>query len=140
VTTTDMPAASIRRWFLILAALLGCLAVGCGAFAAHDLKGVVTPERLAVFETAARYQMYHALALLGVACLQGVRPDRWLRLAGGLFVTGMVVFSGSLYLLVLTDTAWLGAVTPFGGFALMCGWLALAMAALRGEIPRASRS
>jgi uncharacterized membrane protein YgdD (TMEM256/DUF423 family) len=106
----------------ILGGLFGGLAVVAGAFGAHGLKGRLSPDLLAVFETAARYQMYHALALLGVAILLERRPSTPLRAAGWCFAAGTVVFSGSLYLLALTGALWWGAVTPLGGVALIAGW------------------
>ena len=121
------------RFFLVAGAVLAGLAVAAGAFGAHGLEGRVPPERLAAFETGARYGMVHALALLLVGLLSDRWPGgvRWLRWAGGLFLAGIVVFSGSLYLLVLTDTPWLGAVTPLGGVAFLAGWGVLAGAAWR---------
>ena len=121
----------MSRFFLGAGAILAGLAVLLGAFAAHTLEGRVTPERLQVFETGARYQMYHALALLFLswACVQW--PVWQVNWAGYLFIAGVVVFSGSLYTLVLTDTPWLGAMTPFGGLSLIAGWLLLAWAALK---------
>ncbi len=120
------------RLFMVAGALSAALAVGAGAFGAHALGDTVSPARLATFETAVRYEMVHALALL----LVGVLVERWsdarLRWAGWLFLAGTVLFSGSLYLLVLTDTPWLGAVTPLGGVAFIAGWLLLAWAALKG--------
>jgi len=120
-----------------LGAVLGALAVGIGAFGAHGLQGRVTPDMLAVFETAVRCQMYHALALvllglfagrgpspLPLELPPGVAPAAWLYLAG------VVLFSGSLYALVLTDTRWLGAVTPLGGVCFIVAWLMFARAAL----------
>ncbi len=123
----------VDRAFALLGALLACLAVAAGAFGAHALRGRLTPDLLDAFETAARYQMYHALGLLAVAWV----GDRWRSAAsaaaGGLFLAGIVFFSGSLYLLSLTGTRWLGAVTPLGGVALLLGWLALAWAVYRGQ-------
>ncbi len=115
------------RFFLVAGALSAAVAVAAGAFGAHGLADAVTPDRLATFETAAQYQTYHALALLIV----GVLVERWpeaglLRWAGWLFLVGTMLFAGSLYLLVLTDTPVLGAVTPFGGVAFIAGWIALA--------------
>lgn len=110
-----------------LGALLGGLAVAAGAFAAHGLRGRLSPDLLAVFETGARYQMYHALALLGVALWLDRRPVPMIRAAGWCFVGGSVVFSGSLYLLALTSTPGWGAVTPLGGVALLVGWGLLAL-------------
>src|SRR5690606_17466346 len=105
-------------------AISGAIAVAAGAFGAHALRARLDPADLAIFETAVRYQMYHALALLVVAWVVAVAPDpspaRW---SGWLFIAGTVIFSGSLYLLVLSDTRWLGAVTPIGGIAFIVGWL-----------------
>ncbi|HLQ37072.1 MAG TPA: DUF423 domain-containing protein [Planctomycetota bacterium] len=114
-----------RCW--TIGAALGAAAVVLGAFAAHAMKGRYDAERVLVFETGARYQMYHALAL----CLCGAlgRTGRAAAFAARAFVVGVLLFCGSLYLLALTDTKWLGAVTPFGGVALVSGWIALAMAA-----------
>jgi uncharacterized membrane protein YgdD (TMEM256/DUF423 family) len=118
-----------------LFALLGCLsafvAVAAGAFGAHALRDTLPPDRLDVFETAARYQMYHALALLLVGWLgpSGGRAAA-IRPAGWLFVAGTVLFCGSLYVLALSGVRWLGAVTPLGGLAFLSGWLALARAAM----------
>lgn len=114
------------RLFLVAGALSAAVAVVAGAFGAHALEGAVPPERLATFEKAARYEMYHALALLLVGWMSRRPGGRRLRWTGGLFLAGTVLFSGSLYLLVLTDAPWLGAVTPLGGVAFIAGWLALA--------------
>src|SRR5262245_54409408 len=103
------------RTFFALGALLAGLGVAAGAFGAHGLRARLTPDMLAIFETAVRYQMYHALALLAVGWAAARWPDRGVALAGWLFVAGIVVFSGSLYVLALTGTRWLGAVTPLGG-------------------------
>lgn len=122
----------VHRTFLALAALLGMLAVVAGAFGAHALQARLQPDRLAIFETAARYQMYHALALLGVAWASAaLRGAALVGAAGWLFVAGAVVFSGSLYLLALGGPRWLGAITPLGGLALIAGWGLLGLAALR---------
>ena len=122
------------RFFLVAAALSAALAVAAGAFGAHGLSTHVTPERLATFETAARYQMYHALALLAIGLLMERQPEAaLLRRAAWLFLAGTVLFSGSLYLLVLTDTPILGAITPFGGVAFIAGWLVLGWGVLRAR-------
>jgi uncharacterized membrane protein YgdD (TMEM256/DUF423 family) len=121
-----------RRWF-VAGALAAGLGVVLGAFGAHGLRSRVTPELLAVFETGVRYQMYHALALLAVAWAAGRWPAGRFAAAGWLFVTGIVLFSGSLYLMTLTGTRWLGAITPFGGVALIAGWAVLGLAALRAR-------
>lgn len=119
------------RW-LSAAAILGGLSVALGAFGAHGLQGRVTPELLTVFETGARYQMYHALALIGVALAAGRMPDSTLVTAAGvLFVAGIVLFSGSLYAMTFTGIRTLGMITPLGGVAFLAGWGALALAAWR---------
>jgi uncharacterized membrane protein YgdD (TMEM256/DUF423 family) len=102
--------------------LFGGLAVVAGAFGAHGLRGRLPADLLSAFETGARYQMYHALALLAVALLLERRPSAPLRAAGWCLAGGTVVFSGSLYLLALTGATWWGAVTPLGGIALIAGW------------------
>lgn len=100
-----------------------------GAFAAHGLKATLAPEMLAVFETGVRYQMYHAFALFASAWGWSRWQARAFVIGGILFVAGIVVFSGSLYLLALTGTRWLGAITPLGGLAFLAGWLCLAWGA-----------
>jgi len=122
----------MERIFMTLGALLAGVAVAAGAFGAHGLRNRLTPEMLAVFETATRYQMYHALALLAVAWATVRWPGSAATTAGWLFVTGIVVFSGSLYVLALTGVRWLGAVTPLGGLAFLAGWAVLARTAWRG--------
>ena len=121
----------MERTFTMIAAALGFVGVAAGAFGAHALQARLSPGDLAIFETAVRYQMYHALALLGVGLAAGRWSGSTIQVAGWLFVAGVLVFSGSLYLLVLTGQRWLGAVTPLGGVALLAGWLALALATLR---------
>jgi uncharacterized membrane protein YgdD (TMEM256/DUF423 family) len=117
----------------LLAALGGVsalIAVALGAFGAHALRPRLTPELLAVFETGARYQMYHALAILAAAfafARWGTSQSLW---AGWLFVAGTLVFSGSLYVLALTGARWWGAVTPLGGLCFLLGWIALIWGAL----------
>lgn len=110
-----------------VAAILAGLAVAFGAFGAHGLKGRLDPELLAIFEVGVRYQMYHALGILAAAALA---PER-LKLIAGLFGAGIVLFSGSLYLLAVTDVRWLGAITPFGGLCFLAGWAAFAAAVRR---------
>lgn len=119
------------RPFLFFGALSAGLAVAAGAFGAHALRARLDAGDLATFETAVRYQMYHALALLAVAWVAHQWPGGLPRAAGWLFVIGTVIFSGSLYTLVLTGQRWLGAVTPIGGVAFLAGWACLAAAALR---------
>jgi uncharacterized membrane protein YgdD (TMEM256/DUF423 family) len=118
------------RTFLLLGAVAGFIGVALGAFGAHGLRSRLSAEMLAVFETGVRYQMYHALAILFVA-LAAARLDGWLvRTAGWLFTAGIVLFSGSLYVMALTGVRALGAVTPIGGLAFLAGWALLAIAAL----------
>ena len=121
------------RRMVLLAAFFGFTGVALGAFAAHGLKAKLTPEYLAIFQTGTHYQMLHALGLLAVALLAAHLPGRLLNAAGWLFALGIVLFSGSLYLLTLTGISKLGIVTPFGGVAFLGGWLCLALAAWRGQ-------
>ena len=120
----------VAGWFAAGAVLCG-LGVVLGSFGAHGLRARVTPDMLAVFETGVRYHLIHALGLLAVAWAASRWPAAWVGAAGWLFVAGIVVFSGSLYLLVLTGTRWLGAITPIGGLCLIAGWAVLAVGALR---------
>jgi uncharacterized membrane protein YgdD (TMEM256/DUF423 family) len=119
------------RIFAALGAASGFVAVGAGAFGAHALKARLTPDLLAVFETGARYQMFHALALLGVAWAITRWPGRTAVASGWCFVAGTVIFSGSLYLLALTSVRSFGAITPVGGVLFLAGWLLLALTAWR---------
>jgi uncharacterized membrane protein YgdD (TMEM256/DUF423 family) len=121
------------RLFATLGALSAFLGVGAGAFGAHALRARLSPEALAVFETGVRYQLIHALALFAVAWALTRWPGRAARMAGGLFVVGTVLFSGSLYALTLTGVRGLGLITPLGGVAMLAGWLCLAWAAARGR-------
>lgn len=123
-----------RTWFGLGASLAG-LGVAAGAFGAHALRNRLGPADLATFETAARYQMYHALALLAVGLLLSQRESRAARTAGRLFLVGIVLFSGSLYGLTVGGARWLGAVTPIGGVAFLAGWIGLAVAAWQAPEP-----
>ena len=113
-----------------IGAVNGFLGVAAGAFGAHILKNRLSVDDLATFETAARYQMYHALALLAVANLAYTRPSGTVSAAGWCILLGIVLFSGSLYGLTLGGWNWLGPITPIGGLLLLAGWLMLAFAAL----------
>ena len=117
--------------FLAIASIFGGLAVGAGAFATHALRERLSERSLEIFEVAVRYQMYHALALLLVALLISRQqfPQPMLIAAGWGFIIGILIFSGSLYVLSLTDFKVLGAITPIGGAAFIAGWSALAIAA-----------
>jgi uncharacterized membrane protein YgdD (TMEM256/DUF423 family) len=120
----------MQRTFLLAGALAGFVGVAFGAFGAHGLRGRLSPEMLAVFETGVRYQMYHALALMLVAAAAARIESRLVSAAGWLFVTGIVLFSGSLYLLAVTGITVLGAITPIGGVAFLAAWACLAIATL----------
>ena len=115
------------RRLLAAAAISGALGVAAGAFGAHALRAMVTPERLETWRTGASYHQLHA-AVGVLAALMG-RESLWARRAAVLFLAGTVLFAGSLYALVLLDVPWLGAVTPLGGVAFIAGWLALAWSA-----------
>lgn len=118
------------KTFLLVGALTGLLAVAFGAFGAHGLRGRLSPEMLAVFETGVRYHMYHALAILLVAAMIGrIDGGRLLPAAGWCFAAGIAIFSGSLYALAVTGVTVLGAITPIGGLAFLAGWACLIIAA-----------
>ncbi len=120
----------MRLW-IVLGAVNGFIAVAAGAFGAHALKARLPVDLQAIFETGARYHMYHALALVGVGLLAQVKPGGALSASGWAFLVGIVLFSGSLYVLALTGIRALGAVTPLGGLGFLAGWALLAFAALR---------
>ena len=122
----------MQKLMLFLAGVNGLIAVAAGAFGAHGLKNKLTQEALAVFETAARYHMYHALALLALAAISGHANTRLLNWAAMSFQCGIVLFSGSLYAMAVSrmEWKWLGPITPLGGLLLMAGWLLLALAGM----------
>ena len=122
----------MTRLFLGIGALNGMLAVLLGAFGAHALRARLTPDMLAVYHTGVQYQFYHALGLLAIALLLAHFPERGFVWAGWLMCTGIVLFSGSLYLLSLTGVRLWGAVTPVGGVAFIAAWAVLAVTAFRG--------
>ena len=120
------------RTFFVLASLLGGLGVALGAFGAHALAARVPTDLLTTYETGVRYQMYHVFALFAVVLAMTRWPDSNLpAIAGWLFVAGIVIFSGSLYVLVFSGQRWLGAITPIGGVAFIAGWILLAVVAWR---------
>lgn len=120
--------------FIAIAAINGFFAVALGAFAAHGLRDRLPADLLAVFQTGVQYQMYHALALFGVGLLGMQFADSaLLRASGFMFIAGIVIFSGSLYILSLSGIRWLGAITPIGGMAFLVGWVLLAIAMLTGR-------
>jgi len=113
------------RFFFLSGAIAAFIAVALGAFGAHSLKTKLSPDMLNIFEIGVRYQMYHALGLIAVAWATTRWPEANLNAAGWAFIVGIVVFSGSLYLLSATDIRWLGAITPLGGLAFLIGWAIL---------------
>jgi uncharacterized membrane protein YgdD (TMEM256/DUF423 family) len=129
----------MHRWFLIAAALIGALSVALGAFGAHGLKQVIPAEAVATFETGVRYQFYHAFALLAVAILYEKFPGSLLRWAGICFQTGILLFSGSLYLLTAlkaTETVGsnnIGLITPLGGIFFIVGWMLMLIAFIKKD-------
>jgi len=126
----------VCRLWLFLAACNGLIAVAAGAFGAHALKARLTADKLAVFEVAVRYQMYHAFALAVLSWCAAHQPSRRVTASGCCTMCGILLFSGSLYGLVFTNWKWLGPVTPVGGIFLMAGWLLLILAALHREPDR----
>lgn len=123
------------KTFVVLGALNAFVAIACGAFGAHALAERLTPRLLDVWRTGAQYHLAHALALVLVALLADrlIGASRLVNATGWLFVAGMAVFSGSLYLLAVTDWRWLGAITPLGGLCFLSGWALLALAAVRSK-------
>ena len=117
------------RLFMVLGAVSGAISVAAGAFGAHALRARVEPRMLEVFETGARYQMYHALALMAVAWASTRWAGSLVNASGWLFVAGTLLFSGSLYAMTFTGIRALGAVTPIGGVCFIAGWVCLALAA-----------
>ena len=121
----------MHKTFLKTAAIIGALSVALGAFGAHALKEKLSAAASAVFETAVRYQFYHVFALLAAAFLYKEYPNKWLCNAGKFFIAGIILFSGSLYILTaikatgIENMNWIGAVTPLGGLSFILGWLCL---------------
>ena len=122
----------MHRLFFVFGSGFALIAVVTGAFAAHALKSKLSPDMFQVFEVAARYQMYHALGLIAVAWASTQWSSQLITASGWLFVAGIVIFSGSLYILSLTGVRWLGAITPIGGAAFIIGWACLLWAAIKG--------
>ncbi len=121
------------KWVMI-AAINGLIAVAAGAFGAHVLADRLTPRELNAFEVGVRYQMYHALALLLVAWMVSTRASAVLSYAAAFLLAGIVLFSGSLYVLALTGLKWFGMITPIGGVSFLVGWLLIAVSARRAAI------
>ncbi|HEY5086737.1 MAG TPA: DUF423 domain-containing protein [Gemmatimonadaceae bacterium] len=122
----------VARLFIALGSINAALAVILGAFGAHALKARISPEMLSVYHTAVQYHFYHALGMLLIGALVGhFQNESALQLSGYLMLAGIVLFSGSLYLLAVTGITWLGAITPLGGLAFIAAWVVLAVAAAR---------
>ncbi len=118
----------MSQFFFSAGAILAAIGVTLGAFGAHALQARLTADRLGTFETGVRYQMYHSIGLLAAGLAIGHwSTSSWPIIAGWLFLAGIILFSGSLYLLVFTDRRWLGAITPLGGIAFIAGWICLAL-------------
>jgi uncharacterized membrane protein YgdD (TMEM256/DUF423 family) len=130
---TASPPRSADRLLFTAAAAFGFVGVTAGAFGSHALKKQLTPEMLAVYGTATQYLMYHVVAILAAAWAWARWQQRVFVVAGAFFITGMLLFSGSLYALALTGTRWLGAITPVGGLCLLVGWMLMAGGAYRGH-------
>lgn len=130
----------MHKGFLKTAAIVGALSVGLGAFAAHGLKELFSNDAIAIFETGVRYQFYHVFALLAVAILYKDFPS--LKTAGWLFIGGIILFSGSLYLLTIVKGMvqpgykWIGPITPIGGLLFIAGWLWMFVAIIKGSPQR----
>jgi uncharacterized membrane protein YgdD (TMEM256/DUF423 family) len=124
----------MHKPFIITAAYIGALTVALGAFAAHALKAKLPAESVQIFETAVRYQFYHVVALLATGILYKEFSGKILQWAGRLFIAGIILFSGSLYVLSMAapnTINWLGAITPFGGLCFIGGWVLMAVAVIR---------
>ncbi|MBI2729210.1 MAG: DUF423 domain-containing protein [Sphingobacteriales bacterium] len=121
----------MHKAFLKTAAIIGALSVVLGAFGAHALKEKIPADALTIFETAVRYQFYHVFALLATGILFKEYPNKWINNAGKLFIAGMILFGGSLYLLTgframhIEGMNWVGAITPLGGLSFILGWICI---------------
>lgn len=123
----------MERLFVVIGALSGAIGVGAGAFGAHALRASLEPRMLEVFETGARYQLVHAVAMVAAAWVAGRFPGAVANASGWLFLAGTVCFSGSLYAMALTGVRALGAITPIGGVCFIAGWVCLALAAAKAS-------
>ncbi len=121
----------MQKQFFLWGGFFGFSGVALGAFGAHGLKKILSPEMLAVFETAVRYQMYHAFALCVIAFLADRSGQRFAKFSGFAFITGIILFSGSLYAMALSEVRMLGFITPFGGISFLLGWLFFFLSALK---------
>jgi uncharacterized membrane protein YgdD (TMEM256/DUF423 family) len=122
------------RSILITGSVFMALAVALGAFGAHIVQDMLTPERFDVYQTGVEYHFYHALGLLiAGAVSMYLKENKWIARSAALFIAGILIFSGSLYILTLTDTGWLGAITPIGGVAFILGWIFFAVGVAGSE-------
>ena len=126
-----MKVLATSRTFIVLGALTLLLGVALGAFAAHGLKSVLSPELLNIFKTAVDYQFIHGLGLIFCGLIYQQHQQKFIKLSGWLLLAGIIIFSGSLYLLVITDIRWLGAITPLGGTAFILAWASLIVGMLK---------
>lgn len=129
---------SLSQRFLILGTVFAGSGVAAGAFGAHALKGILDAPGLQVFDTATRYQMYHAFGLCIVSWAIDRYPEQRLEQTGWLFTIGILLFSGSLYVMSLAGIRWLGAMTPIGGLAFLAGWILLGWRIWRDALPRST--
>jgi uncharacterized membrane protein YgdD (TMEM256/DUF423 family) len=126
--------------FLTTATILAALAVAFGAFGAHGLKQLVPPDKIDVFKTGVQYQFYHAIAIALTVIISQYMDDKWLRLSAWFFLTGILLFSGSLYILTYIAVVnseggkWVGAITPLGGVCFLLGWFFLTMVTLKNKL------
>ena len=124
----------MKSGFLFLGAISALVGVGMGAFGAHGLKAILSPEMLTVYQTGVTYQMWHALGLISIALIsQQVPESKLLSWAGWLMFIGILLFSGSLYVLVLLDLKWLGMITPIGGVSFIAAWVLIAIFAVQKQ-------
>jgi uncharacterized membrane protein YgdD (TMEM256/DUF423 family) len=124
----------MHKKFISIAAIITAIAVLLGAFGAHALKEKLSLENLQTFETGVRYQFYHAFALLAVGILYKEIDSRLLKWAGWFFIGGIILFSGSLYVLSCwQNMRWVGVITPFGGLSFITGWILLAVASIKNQ-------
>jgi uncharacterized membrane protein YgdD (TMEM256/DUF423 family) len=124
----------MKSIFLLLASLSAMIGVGLGAFGAHGLKNVLSPELLTVYQTGVTYQMWHALGLMGISLVHQQSPEsKLINWAGWLMFIGIILFSGSLYLLVILNLKWIGIITPIGGVSFIMAWVLIAIFATKKQ-------
>jgi len=128
-----MNLLATSRTFIVAGAIGGFLSVCFGAFGAHAIKHSISPELMAVYQTAVEYQFFHSLGLILIGLLFQQQPNNFIKIAGWLMIAGTLIFSGSLYVLSLSGIRWLGAITPIGGTAFIAAWLLLAFGSLKKD-------